>query len=64
MDKRPSGEPNIVSDIQELSAFCGTRSSLQCSQQPTTCPYPEPDQSTPRPPPLILDPFLILPNSS
>ena len=23
----------------------------QCSQQPTTCPYPEPDKSSPRPHP-------------
>jgi len=24
--------------------------SSSCSQKPTTCPYPEPDKSSPRPP--------------
>ena len=29
-------------------------SSAPCAQEPTTCPYLEPDQSTPRPPILLL----------
>jgi hypothetical protein len=28
---------------------------LPCSQQPATCPYPEPDQSSPRPPILFFE---------
>jgi hypothetical protein len=28
-----------------------TEGSLPCPQEPATCPYPEPDQSSPRPPP-------------
>jgi len=28
--------------------------SLQCSQQPATGPYPEPDESNPHPPNLLL----------
>jgi hypothetical protein len=28
--------------------------SLQCSQQPATGPYPEPDVSSPHPPNLVL----------
>ena len=32
--------------------------SLPNSQQPDTCPYPQPDQSSSRPPiPLFYDPF-------
>jgi hypothetical protein len=32
--------------------------SLPYAQQPATCPYPEPDQSSPCPPiPLLEDPF-------
>jgi hypothetical protein len=38
--------------------------SLSCSQDSATCPYPEPDQSSPRPPILYLeDPFLYYPDT-
>jgi hypothetical protein len=29
---------------EEIPAFCGTQSSLQCSQEPTNGRYPEPIQ--------------------
>jgi len=32
-----------------------------CSQQPATCPYPEPDKSSPRPHPTSWDPFSYCP---
>jgi hypothetical protein len=27
----------------------GTKGSLLCSQEPATCPFPEPDESSPQP---------------
>ena len=35
--------------------------SLPHSQEPATCPYPEPDQSSPCPTPLLRDPFQYYP---
>jgi hypothetical protein len=42
----------------------GPEGSLQCSQEPTTCPYPEPDQVNQRPLILFLqDTFYYYPNT-
>jgi len=35
--------------IQKFPAFYNLKGSLPHSQQPTTCPYPQPDQSSPCP---------------
>jgi hypothetical protein len=40
--------------VKNFSAFYGTRKLITNSQVPTTCPYPEPDQSSPYP--LVLLP--------
>jgi hypothetical protein len=34
--------------------------SLPHSQERATCPYPEPAQSSPCPPPMLFVPFLII----
>jgi hypothetical protein len=38
---------NITSLLLEAYAHTELGSSLPCSQEPTTGPYPEPDQSSP-----------------
>jgi len=38
-------------------AWSAIRCSLSHSQQPATCPYPEPDQASPCPIRLLADPF-------
>ena len=40
--------------VKKFSAFYETKGSLPSSQQPATCPYPEPDQSSPCPPSQFL----------
>jgi hypothetical protein len=48
--------------VTKFPVFYETQRSLQNSQQPATCPYPEPDQSRPCPLTLLEDPFnTILP---
>jgi hypothetical protein len=44
----------IVQQLKNFPAFRGTRRSLPCSQEPSTGPYPEPDQSNPYHPILFL----------
>jgi len=42
--------------------FVEPKDSLQCSQEPTTGPYPEPNKSSPHVPDLFLyDPFIYYP---
>ena len=44
MEQSPSLEANSSSARQKNSLnFIKSKSSLQCSQQPATCHYPEPD---------------------
>jgi hypothetical protein len=58
MEQRPSGEANSFSDSQEFSRILwNPGGSLPHSQQPDTCPYTEPAQSSQRPIPLLEDPF-------
>ena len=48
MDQYPSWEANSSSVSQEIIRhFMNPGSLLQYSQEPATCPYPEPDQSSP-----------------
>ena len=50
-EQRPSGEANSLSAGQEIPRILWEHEgSLPCSQQLATCPYPEPDQSSPFPP--------------
>ena len=45
-----SREANCFLASQELSShFVEPKGSLLCSQEPTTCPYSEPDESNPIP---------------
>jgi hypothetical protein len=43
-----------IFSFNKFFAFCVTRSSLPSSQEPATCPYPEPDESSPHPPTIFL----------
>jgi hypothetical protein len=46
MEQSPASEVNRFSDSQEIPPhFLEPDGSLQCLQEPATCPYPEPDQS-------------------
>jgi hypothetical protein len=48
MEQIPSFEADRSSVTQENSShFMATEGSLPHTQQPVTCPYPEPDQSSP-----------------
>ena len=48
----------IVSASQEIPLYYGTWGTLPRAQEPTTCHYPEPDQSGPCPrTPLLEDTF-------
>ena len=46
--------------VKKFPAFYATRSSLPHSQEPATCPYPEPARSSPCPPTNSLISILIL----
>jgi hypothetical protein len=46
--------------LKKFPAFYGTKSSLPCSQEPSTGPSPEPDKSNPSHP-VSLRSILILP---
>jgi len=48
-EQNPSWRANKCSAIKKLSALYGTLEVH--SSEPTVCPYPQPDQSSPRPPP-------------
>jgi hypothetical protein len=53
-----SREANRPLAIEEIPASYGIQSSLPFSQEPSICPYPEPDQSNPcLPIPLSEEPF-------
>jgi hypothetical protein len=55
MELSPSWEVAICAATQELpSLFLEPEGSLSCSQEPSTGPYPEPDQSSPYYPTLSL----------
>ena len=61
MEQRPSLEANRSSASQEDSPhFMETEGSLLHSQEPVTCPYPEPDWSSPCPHPTSRRSILIL----
>jgi hypothetical protein len=58
MEQSTSWEANSCSAIQEiLRVFMEPEGSLQHSQEPTTCPDPKPDQSSPSPPPPTIPPL-------
>ena len=68
MQQSPSWNTNRFSASQEInfSHFTEPEDSLPHSQQPATCPYSEPDQSSPCPPPLfhfLKIQFNIIPSS-
>jgi hypothetical protein len=49
MEQSPSWEAYSHSDSQEIPpSFVESEGSLQCSQEPTTGSYPEPDISSPQ----------------
>ena len=55
MEKSPSWEAKRFSASQEIPRVLRElEGSLPHSQQPATCPYSEPDKSSPRPPPVLL----------
>jgi hypothetical protein len=41
--------------VKKFPAFYGARMSITTFQVPATCPYPEPDQSSPSPPTYFLN---------
>jgi hypothetical protein len=47
-------KPPVAQLLKNFTTFYGTRSSLPCSQEPSTGSYPEPDQSSPYHPILSL----------
>jgi len=50
MEQSPSTEANIHAASQETPRLLwNSKSSLPCFQEPTTAPYPEPDESSPHP---------------
>ena len=52
---RPHREADSSSFSQQTSShFTQSEGLLTRSDQPVTCPYPEPDQSSPRPPNQLL----------
>jgi hypothetical protein len=60
MEQSPSWEVNTSSATEEIPRILmETEGSLSHSQEPATCPHPEPDQSSPCPPPIqpLEDPF-------
>jgi hypothetical protein len=58
MQERLSGKSNNLSGI--ISYFIQPGGLLLHSQEPATCPYPEPDQSSPCPHYIFLRSILIL----
>jgi hypothetical protein len=61
MEESPFWEANMSSATQENSPhFMEPESWLTHSQQPATCPYSEPDRSSPCPHPIYLRSILIL----
>jgi len=55
MEQSSSREANSHSASQEISPpLMETEGSLPCSQEPTTCPYLEPSESSPQLPKLFL----------
>ena len=54
MEQSPSWEAN------QFSAFYGTQSYSRAFTKPATCPYPEPDQSSPCPPSHFLKILFIV----
>jgi hypothetical protein len=48
MEKNPSWEDNNCSASQEITRLLEPEDSLPCSQQPSTGPYPKPDESSPK----------------
>jgi len=51
VEQNPSWETSSRSPIREIYPLMKPKCSLPCSQKPTTDPYPEPDESSPLPPP-------------
>jgi len=57
MQQGRSWEVNMFSASQEIIHVLEPESSLPHSQEPATCPYSEPNQSSPCPIPLLKGPF-------
>jgi len=45
---------NSCSASEDIAVFCGNHRFITYSQEPTTGPYPEPDESSPHPHTLFL----------
>jgi hypothetical protein len=43
------GKPNGSQLVKEFPAFFGPRKFISAFNDPATCPYPEPDKSSPYP---------------
>jgi hypothetical protein len=52
MELSPSWEGTRTQLMKKFSVLFEADSSLPCSQEPATCPEPEPDESNPRPHPI------------
>jgi hypothetical protein len=39
------GQLIVAQLVNKFFVFCGPEDSLACTQEPATCPYPEPDKS-------------------
>jgi hypothetical protein len=54
-------KPQVAQVLRYFTIFYGTQSSIRCSQEFTTGPFPEPDESSPsHPHPIYLRSILVL----